>query len=169
MSRGRTSSNFSSDRSDASRADHGKSRPQRDRRDAIPKVGAEKVERMRGTRIAAAVILAVEALCLAGVATLLLVRATGASDLPQAAVSLGVFVLIFAAAAAFAARSVLARTRFGIGYGITWQLFQALVSANMLSSSLMVYGIVGLALAIAAFILLTRLVQDRAREEMERA
>lgn len=126
-------------------------------------------EPMRGARLGAAALLAVEALALAAVATRVLIGAAAPTGLPRIAVPLAVFILLFAAAAGFAARSVLARTRFGIGYGITWQLFQALFSANMLSSSLWPYGLGGLALAIGAFVLLLRLAQARAREEVERA
>lgn len=120
-------------------------------------------------RWGAAALLGLEALGLAAVATRVLIGAAAPTGIPRLAVPLAVFILLFAAAAALAARSVLAGTRFGIGYGITWQLFQALVAANMLSSSLMPFGLVGMALAILTFILLLRIAQARAREEVDRS
>lgn len=83
--------------------------------------------------------------------------ATGTFDARFGA-GLGVFLLLFALAVGLAARSVLSRGRFGLGFGITWQLFQALVGATMLRSGLVWQGAVALALAIAAFVLLTKLV-----------
>lgn len=71
---------------------------------------------------------------------------------------LGAFLLLFALAVGLAARSILSRGRFGLGFGITWQLFQALVGATMLSSALIWQGVVALALAIVTFVLLTKLV-----------
>ena len=66
-------------------------------------------------------------------------------------------LLLFALALALAARSLLARGRFGLGFGITWQLFQALPGASLLNASLYWQGVLGLALAVTLFVLLTRL------------
>lgn len=70
------------------------------------------------------------------------------------ALGLALFLGIFAAAILLAAWSLLRRGRFGVGYGITWQLFQALIGASILSAGFLVIGVVVLGTAIAAFVLL---------------
>lgn len=75
-------------------------------------------------------------------------------------VALGVFLLVFALGAAVAARSLMLRGRFGLGYGITWQLFQALVGASMLRGALYWQGALALVLALVAFVLLLQLVRS---------
>lgn len=72
-------------------------------------------------------------------------------------VGLGVFVFLFALLLVLAARSLVRRTRFGVGWGVTWQLFQALLGASMLRSGLIVPGVICLVLAIGAFFPLTRI------------
>jgi hypothetical protein len=46
-----------------------------------------------------------------------------------------------------------------VGYGITWQMFQALVAASLLRGGLITAGLILLVLAITGFVLLLRLVQ----------
>ena len=84
-------------------------------------------ERDPRIRPAAAVGLVLEAVLLVGVATFSFVGVSSGQLDPRFGTGLGVFMLLFAVAAGLAARSVLVRGRFGLGYGITWQLFQALV------------------------------------------
>src|SRR5699024_4710484 len=70
------------------------------------------------------------------------------------------FLLLFALALGVAARSILAKGRFGLGFGITWQLFQALIGASLLRGALYWQGGRALLLAVAAFVLLTRLLRS---------
>lgn len=130
---------------------------------------APGAHRAQGVRRAAMVLLAVEAAALLAVATLLLVRSFTGTGLPTLAIALAVFLLVFAAALALAVRSLAGGTRFGIGFGITWQLFQALVGASMLNSGLVLTGFLAILTAVATFVLLTKLSHERAREEIERA
>lgn len=105
------------------------------------------------------ILLALEAAALAVLAVLMLSRA-GSGDMGESfAIALGVFIAVFALGVALAARSLARRGRFGTGFGITWQLFQALVSASMLNYGIYVPGAIGLVLAIAAFVVLLQLVR----------
>lgn len=112
------------------------------------------------TRPRAALLLGVETLVLAAVATFCFVAASGGGMTARLGVGLGIFLLLFAAGTALAARSVLAKGRFGIGFGITWQMFQALVGASMISSGMVWQGVIALVLAIATFVVLARLVRS---------
>ena len=49
---------------------------------------------------------------------------------------------------------------FGLGFGLTWQLFQALIGASLLRGALYWQGGLALLLAVAVFVLLTRLVRS---------
>ena len=117
-------------------------------------------ERDPRIRPAAAVGLVVEAVLLVGVATFSFVGVSSGQLDPRFGTGLGVFMLLFAVAAGLAARSVLVRGRFGLGYGITWQLFQALVGASMLRGGLIWQGALALVLAIGVFLLLLSLVRS---------
>ncbi|PWH05172.1 hypothetical protein DEO23_13910 [Brachybacterium endophyticum] len=111
------------------------------------------------TRRLGTVLLAVETLALAALGVFMLSR-VGSEDVGASlAVGLAVFILLFALAVGIAAYSLFRRGRFGLGFGITWQLFQALVSASMLRANILVAGGVGLLLAIAAFVVLLMLVR----------
>lgn len=112
------------------------------------------------TRPLAAALLALEALLLAATATYCFLGASSGALDARFGVGLGLFLLLFALALALAARSLLARGRFGLGFGITWQLFQALTGASLLNASLYWQGVLGLALAVTLFVLLTRLVRS---------
>lgn len=112
------------------------------------------------TRPLAAAVLALEALLLAAVATYSLVMVASGGMGGRVGTGLGIFLGLFALAALVAARSLLARGRFGLGWGITWQLFQALVGASLLRGGLYWQGALALALAILGFVLLTRLVRS---------
>lgn len=113
-----------------------------------------------GIRPAAVVVLGVEALMLTVTAGYLLTR-IGSADLGASfAASLAVFILIFAVALALAVRSLLRGGRFGIGFGVTWQLFQALVGASLLRGGSILPGVAALVLAIVAFVLLTSLARS---------
>ena len=68
--------------------------------------------------------------------------------------------MLFAVLVGLAAASVLRGGRFGVGFGITWQLFQALTAASMLRGGLLTAGGIGLVLAIIAIVLLMRLVSS---------
>ncbi|MGY5765965.1 hypothetical protein ACXET9_12275 [Brachybacterium sp. DNPG3] len=122
-----------------------------------PATLADPDPRIRPT---AAVLLGVEALGMLAIATYCLVMVGGGSLYPRIGIGLALFLLLFAVGAVAAARSVLARGRFGLGYGITWQLFQALVGASMLRGALYWQGGLALGLAIALFALLTTLVRS---------
>ena len=117
-------------------------------------------ERDPRIRPAAAVGLVLEAVLLVGVATFSFVGVSSGQLDPRFGTGLGVFMLLFAVAAGLAARSVLVRGRFGLGYGITWQLFQALVGASMLRGGLIWQGALALVLAIGVFLLLLSLVRS---------
>lgn len=111
-------------------------------------------------RPSAAVLLAVEALLLAVVASYCFVMVGAGVFNGRFGLGLGVFFLLFAAGAAVAARSVTARGRFGLGYGLTWQLFQGLIGASLLRIGLAWQGGLAIVLAIAVLVLLTRLVRS---------
>lgn len=117
-------------------------------------------ERDPRIRPAAAVGLVLEAVLLVAVATFSFVGVSSGQLDPRFGTGLGVFMLLFAVAAGLAARSVLVRGRFGLGYGITWQLFQALVGASMLRGGLIWQGALALVLAIGVFLLLLSLVRS---------
>jgi hypothetical protein len=105
------------------------------------------------------VLLAVEALALLALGIFMLSR-MGASDVGASfAAGLGAFILLFALGVGVAARSLARRGRFGLGFGVTWQLFQALVAASMLRAGVVLVGSIGLLLAIAAFVVLLNLVR----------
>lgn len=107
-----------------------------------------------------AIVLAIEALLIVSAALYTFMMVTGGRFDTTFGIGLGFFLLVFAAGIAVAARSVLRKGRFGLGYGLTWQLFQALVGASLLRSGLYVPGALALILAIAAFLLLTRIVRS---------
>lgn len=120
------------------------------------------------SRPLAAAGLGLEALLLAAVATLCLVWTAGGQLDARIGAGLGIFLLLFAAGAGLAARSVVARGRFGLGYGITWQMFQALVGASLLRGGLLWQGGLAIVLAVAVFVLLTRLVRSTPLPDGER-
>ena len=107
-----------------------------------------------------ALLLGLEALLLLLTASYFLLAAVGGGMTGRLGIGLGLFLLLFAVALAVAARSVLVKGRFGTGFGITWQLFQALVGASMLSSGMVWQGALALVLAIVLFVRLARLVRS---------
>ena len=107
-----------------------------------------------------ALLLGVEALLLASAATSCFIAVAGGGLHARLGIGRGVFLLLFALLLALAARSILLRGRFGLGWGVTWQLFQALVGASMLNASMYWQGVLALILAIALFVMLTRLVHS---------
>lgn len=110
-------------------------------------------------RRAGTVLLGVEALCLFVLAGFMITR-VGSQDVGASlAVGLGVFILLFAIAVGLASLSLSRRGRFGLGFGVTWQLFQALVAASMLRAAIVLVGGIGMLLAIATFIVLLTLVR----------
>lgn len=124
---------------------------------AEPADGEDPSPRIRPT---AAVLLGVEALMLAAAATYCFVMVSAGDLHARLGTGLGIFLVVFAIAAAVAARSILAKGRFGLGYGITWQMFQALVGTSMLRGALYWQGALALGLAIILFVLLLRLVRS---------
>ncbi|ACU85856.1 hypothetical protein Bfae_20490 [Brachybacterium faecium DSM 4810] len=124
---------------------------------ARPVDAADPSPRSRPT---VAALLGIEALMLAATATYSFLGVSGGALGATFGVGLGVFLLLFALALAFAARSILSRGRFGLGFGITWQLFQALVGVSLLRGALYWQGALALLLAVALFVLLTRLVRS---------
>lgn len=111
-------------------------------------------------RPAAALVLVLEALMIAAAATASFWLSRTAGESAGLMMALGVFLLVFALGAAVAARSLLQRGRFGLGYGVTWQLFQALVGASLLRGALYWQGALALVLAVVAFVLLLQLVRS---------
>lgn len=105
-------------------------------------------------------LLALEALLLAAAATYCFIGVSGGLLAARFGVGLAVFLLLFALALAVAARSILAKGRFGLGFGITWQFFQALTGASLLRGGLYWQGALALLLAVVLFVLLTRLVRS---------
>lgn len=112
------------------------------------------------SRPTVAALLGVEALMLAAAATYCFLAASGGGLDTRLGMGLGVFLVLFALGLALAARSILVKGRFGLGFGITWQMFQALVGASMLRGAMYWQGALALLLAIAVFVLLTRLVRS---------
>ncbi|GAA1288353.1 MULTISPECIES: hypothetical protein [Brachybacterium] len=111
-------------------------------------------------RPAAAGLLGIETLLLLAAATFCFVMVSAGNLHARLGTGLGIFLIIFAVGTALASRSVLVKGRFGLGYGITWQMFQALVASSMLRGGMYWQGALGLALAIAVFVLLLRLVRS---------
>ncbi|MBB5830956.1 hypothetical protein [Brachybacterium aquaticum] len=112
------------------------------------------------TRPLAAALLGVEGLLIAAAATYCFITAASGALDGRLGTGLGIFLLVFAVGAVLAARSLLVKGRFGLGYGITWQFFQALVGASMLRGAMYWQGALALGLAIWIFVLLTRLVSS---------
>ncbi len=109
-------------------------------------------------RAAAVGLLALEALTLLAIASLaLLDGARSSGELRTFAMGIAAFLAVFAVLVGAAALSVLRERRFGIGFGITWQLFQALVGASLLRASLLAAGLFALVTAVLAFVLLFQL------------
>lgn len=110
------------------------------------------------TRPLAVAILGLESVALLAMASLVLVDTAGHPELtPSFGRALSAFIALFAVAVGVAAISLLRGGRFGVGFGITWQLFQTLVSVSLLRGALYLPGVIGLILAIAAFVLLLSL------------
>lgn len=112
------------------------------------------------TRPIVSALLGLEALLLAAAATYCFIGAADGAFDARFGNGLGVFLLLFAVALGVAARSILVKGRFGLGWGITWQLFQALVGASMLNAAMYWQGALGLVLSIVLFVMLTRLVKS---------
>lgn len=129
-------------------------------RDTPATGAADSADPTLRSRPLVAALLGLEALLLAAAATYCFVAVAGGSLYPRLGIGLGAFLLLFALALAVAARSILVRGRFGLGWGITWQLFQALVGASMLNGSMYWQGALALVLSIVLFVLLTRLVHS---------
>ncbi|PMC76552.1 hypothetical protein [Brachybacterium sp. UMB0905] len=127
---------------------------------ASPRPAADAPDPSPRTRPVAAILLGCETGVLILAAGYCIVAVTGGLIAGRFGIALAVFLLLFAAATGLAARSVLASGRFGLGFGITWQFFQALVAASMLRGGLYWQGGIALALAIATFVQLSRLVRS---------
>ena len=112
------------------------------------------------SRVPAASVLALEALGLLALASIVALDGTGSEASRTFLLGLAGFLALFAVLVALAAASVVRRGRFGVGFGITWQLFQALTAASMLRGGMLTAGGIGLVLAIVAFVLLLRLVSS---------
>ncbi|ATG51594.1 hypothetical protein CFK38_08700 [Brachybacterium vulturis] len=112
------------------------------------------------SRTPVAALLSVEALLLAATATYCFIGVSGGILDARFGIGLGMFLLLFALGLGVAARSILAKGRFGLGFGITWQLFQGLIGASLLRGGLYWQGALALLLATVLFVLLTRLVRS---------
>ncbi|ATG54443.1 hypothetical protein CFK41_06420 [Brachybacterium ginsengisoli] len=123
---------------------------------SAPATDAEVADPRRRPVVAA--LLGLEALLLAATATYCFIGVSGGMLDTRFGTGLGIFLLLFALALAVAARSILVKGRFGLGFGITWQLFQALIGASLLRGALYWQGALALILAVVLFVLLTRLV-----------
>lgn len=120
----------------------------------------EESDPRSGLRPVAAVLLGLEALVLAVPATYSFLAVLSGTISAQLGMGLGAFMLLFVLALGLAARSILVRGRFGLGFGVTWQLFQALVGVTLLRGALYWQGGLALLLAILTFVLLTQLVRS---------
>lgn len=106
-------------------------------------------------RAAAVGLLALEALALLAFASLaLLDGARSSGELRTFALGLAAFLALLGILVGAAALSVMRGRRFGIGFGITWQLFQAFVGVTLLRGSLLGAGVFALATAVLTGILL---------------
>lgn len=126
------------------------------RRPASSSVAPSRIERLRRP---AALVLAVEAL---GLLALSSVVALGGGQQGSRTFLLGLagFLALFAVLVGIAAASVIRGGRFGVGFGITWQMFQALTAASLLRAAFYIPGAIGLITAVLGFVLLLRLVRD---------
>lgn len=108
-------------------------------------------------RRVSAALLVVESLLLLAAALYALVTLPAQSSKPSTlAVGLTACLGIFALMVALAARSLMKRGRYGVSFGVTWQLFQALIGGSLIRGGLLWAGFTALALAIALFVLLIR-------------
>src|SRR5699024_10399493 len=123
---------------------------------ARPVDAADPTPRSRPT---VAALLGIEALMLAAAATYSFLGVSGGALGAAVAVGLGVVLLLSALDPAGAAGSGLSRGGFGLGFGITGQRFQALVGVGLVRGALYWQGALALLLAVALFVLLTRLVR----------
>ncbi|WP_347042156.1 hypothetical protein [Brachybacterium nesterenkovii] len=112
------------------------------------------------SRTPATLVLALEALGLLALASIVALGGTDSDASRTFLLGLAGFLVLFAVLVGLAATSVLRGGRFGVGFGITWQLFQALTAASMLRGGLLTAGGIGLVLAIIAIVLLMRLVSS---------
>lgn len=127
----------------------------------VPATRRPETRRPARTRGSAAILLALEALGLLVLASVVALQ-TGRDAQVGSSFTLGLalFLVVFAIGVGAAAVSVHRRGRFGVGFGITWQLFQALVSASLLRGALYLPGGLGLVSAVAAFVLLLNLSRE---------
>ncbi|MCT1866743.1 hypothetical protein M3B90_04285 [Dermabacter sp. p3-SID358] len=108
-------------------------------------------------RRVSSLLLLVEALLLIAAALYALVTLPGqAAELKTVAIGLAAFFGVFALLVALAARSLMKRGRYGVSFGVTWQLFQALVGGSLIRGGLLWAGFGALLLAVSLFVLLLR-------------
>lgn len=122
---------------------------------STPSADHTAVAPRRPLRAAASLLLLLEALLLVGTGAFVAFSAplrTG--GMPGVAAGLGLMLTIFAALLVAAAISVHRYGRFGVSYGITWQLFQALISGAMFKSAMVLPGVIALGLAVTLFVIL---------------
>lgn len=109
----------------------------------------------RPLRTIASLLLLLEALLLLGAGAFVALSAPlREGGMPGVAAGLGLMLTIFAALLVAAAISVHRRGRFGVSYGVTWQLFQALISGAMFNTAMILPGVIALGLALALFVIL---------------
>lgn len=131
---------------------------------ALSPRGATERHRLR---LVTCVLLLVEALALAAAAVYAMTSlADTAPSVQGLGLGIGAFLAIFALALVLAARSLWGFGRFGVSFGITWQLFQALVGASLLRGGLLPAGFFALGMAIALFVLLLRPENRPVREHL---
>ncbi|CAM3964235.1 hypothetical protein [Helcobacillus massiliensis] len=108
-------------------------------------------------RVVGASLLVLEAVLLLGTAVFAVLNLrTEADGIPTVAFGLAVVLTVFAALLVLAAVSLLRRGRYGVSYGITWQLFQALIGASMFKAAMLAPAVVVTVLAVAVFIILLK-------------
>lgn len=71
-------------------------------------------------------------------------------------IGLGVFLGVFGLMVVLAAKSLWNFGRYGVSFGVTWQLFQALVGASIMRGGFIIAGLATLSLAVALFVLLLK-------------
>lgn len=106
-------------------------------------------------RKATCVLLACESMSLFAVALYSLMTLSG-GEASALAVPLALFFALFGLALVGAARSLWNFGRFGVSFGVTWQLFQALVGASLLRAGLIPAGAFAIIMAVVLFVVLLK-------------
>lgn len=117
-------------------------------------------------RTVGGVILWIETVMLAVVALLNLWLVSIGGVPARFGIGLSGFLLVLAVGVGIAARSLRRGGRFGVGFGITWQLFQALIAVSLLRAGIYPHGTVVLVLSVVGFVVLINVARSGYEREL---